>query len=223
MIRPSRSRLRRLRAPLLVSLVLLAGMVLDAVTGAWPAVAALLVLTPAMVLAVYWLGTTDTDVGALARSCPDERQLSMRQRARGTASVAMLGAALAGAALTAAWGADAAPYTLVAAAGVTAFCVGLPVAAVVRGAGLGDLRAAFGPRADERQRAVRSWALQAAGVVMVLVASVGGVARRGQGSAWYFESLIGVFLVAALSEFGRQRPTSRGGFWPIRRSSNDRM
>jgi hypothetical protein len=150
-------------------------------------------------LGCYWLGRTDTDLGAMLAARADERQVGVRQRARGLAAVAMLAAALVGGVISPTLGTPAWPFALVAAVGVMSFLASLAVSrATLVGAG-SDLSAMVVFKADERQTDMRQRAAQVACMATVVADLVGAIAFIGTKPAWDFDLVAAVGSISFLA------------------------
>jgi hypothetical protein len=172
---------RRLRAPLLTATVGLALAVGVLVAAGWAAAAPVAALTAASAAIYWWLGGTETDVGALIGSRPDERQLGVRLRVRAFAGAALLALGTVGAVVAAALHRTAWPYAAV--VGLGSLCLLGGLAFYRTSARTGGVERGLGSRLDERQAAVVLHALQAAGIAMFFAAIAGGLALSGKPGA----------------------------------------
>ena len=197
---------RRLRAPvvtgvcgagLTVAVALAAGAVAAAPVAAITAVAAFV---------YYRLARTESDVGALLASQPDERQTNVRVRVRALAGAVLLAVGAIGGIVAAVLNQASWPYALVVGLGALCFlgAVGFyRYAGHVRDGGLAGSRMG---RVDERQVAVLLNALQFAGIVMFVVAAVLGVALSNHTGADSLRILALTFAVAVILAFWLFRP-----------------
>lgn len=171
---------RRLRAPAFTAA---AGLVLAVAVGVavrWAAAAPVAAIAAAAAVVYYWVGGTDTEIGAMVGARADERQTSVRLRARALAGGVMLVVGAVGGVVAAALHDPVWPYAAIVGLGVACFLAGL--AWYGRRGRLDD--GGFGPgpgsRLDERQAAVVLHALQLAGVAMFVAAAVAGAALGGE-------------------------------------------
>jgi hypothetical protein len=201
---------RRLRAPLFTAVCGLALAVPVAVVAGWAAGVPVAAIAAVAAGVYYWLGGTDTDIGALIGSRADERQASVRVRVRACAGVVMLAAGAIGGVVSATLGDSAWPYALVVGLGAVCFFAGLTF--YRRGGRLADsgFRRGPGVRLDEREAAAVLHALQLAGIVTFLVAAIGGVALSGKSGADSLRILAIVFAVAVIVGFLVFRPGVEG-------------
>lgn len=195
---------RRLRAPLATAgagATLALGVL--AVAG-WAAAVPVAVAAAVPAGFSYWLSGTDTDVGALFAGSADERQTAVRLWVRAFAAVCLLALAAVGAVVSAAAGRTFWPYLLIVGLGGICF---LAAAARYRSSGrLADSGVVPGGRLDERQVAVVLHALQLAGIVTFLVATIAGVALSGRTGEVAFRVQALVFALAIVAGFVIFRP-----------------
>lgn len=207
-----RLRRRRLRAPALMviigSLIALA----EFVAKGWSYGAQCEGIVFVAALGYYWLGGTDSDMGAMLTSRADERQVGIRQRGRAVAALAMLAAALVGAVVSLTLDRPAWPFALVAAIGVVSFAVGLKASgATLMGAG-SDLLTMIVFRADERQKDVMQRAAKVAQLSMLAAAILGVIIFTGTKSDGEFGLITVVSVASVLAVFfvNRSGRQSRG-------------
>lgn len=197
---------RRLRAPVVTVACGLALAVAVAVVSRWVAAVPVAVLALIAAGVYYWLGGTETDVGALIGSRPDERQEVVRLRVRAFAAAALLVMATVGAVVAAALDRPAWPYAAIVGVGAIVFGGGLvwyPRSSRVGGR---ESLGAVGARLDERQAGVLLHALQLAGIVMFLAAIAGGLALSGRSGADPLRILATAFAGAIILGFVLLRP-----------------
>jgi hypothetical protein len=170
---------RRLYTPLLTGACGLVLTIAAAVAAGWEAALPVAVATGVPAVAYWWLGGTDTDLGAMMACRTDERQSLARLWARAFAALALLVVAIAGTVVAVALGAAVWPYLAIAALGAVCFVVGLAFYRRRGRFGSGGFAVRIGRHVDERDTASVLHALQLAGIVMFIVAAVGGAALGG--------------------------------------------
>jgi hypothetical protein len=202
---------RRLRAPVFTAACGLALSIGVVVAAGWIAAAPVAAITAVSAIAYYWLGGTDTDVGALIGSRADERQSTVRLWVRAFAGASLLALGTIGAVVSAALHRAAWPYALVVGLGAACFVAGLAfyrTSGRVTEMGIG---LAAGSRLDERQAALVLHALQLAGVTMFLFTAIGGLALTGTAGAVPLRILALAFAGALAVGFAIFRPRRGAG------------
>lgn len=199
---------RRLRAPLAtggVGAALALGVL--AVAG-WTAAVPVAAAAAVPAGFYYWLSGTDSDVGALFAGSADERQTTVRLWVRAFAAACLLVLAAVGAVVSAAAGRTFWPYVLT--VGLGGICFLAATARYRRSGRLADSGVAPRSRLDERQLAVVLHALQLAGIVTFLVATIAGVALSGKSGEVAFRVQAIAFALAIIAGFAIFLPRAGG-------------
>jgi hypothetical protein len=196
---------RRLWAPALMMLfgsMIAFGGLLD---QGWGAGVEAEVVGVAAALGYYWLGGTDTDMGAMLAQRADERQVGIRQRGQALAAAVMFAGAVAGALTCAALGLPAWPFAEVAAVGATSFFASLLTARASLTGVDSDLYAMVTLKVDERQTRIWRCAAQTACLAMTVVVLVGAAAFTGTRAGRELQVLAAVDAVCFLTVLAGNR------------------
>jgi hypothetical protein len=190
---------RRLYTPLLTWACGLVLTIAAAAAAGWEAALPVAVATAVPALAYWWVGGTDSDFGAMMSCRADERQSMARLWARAFAALALLVVAVAGTIVAIASNASVWPFLAIAALGAVCFAAGL--AFYRRRARLASSGFALriGRRLDERDASSVLHALQLAGIVMFVVAAIGGAALGGVAGDVALRLLALAFVVSLLA------------------------
>jgi peptidoglycan/LPS O-acetylase OafA/YrhL len=130
----------------------------------------------AATLGYYWLGGTDTHLGATPTSRADERQSGISQRGGAVAALVMFVAALVGVAVASTVGHPAWPFATIAAIGAISFLVGLRTSGATILGTESDLRTMIILRSDEWQKIMMQRAAKVSQLSMLVVAILGVIA-----------------------------------------------